>query len=303
MKYIVTGGAGFIGSHLARRLISDGHEVIVVDDLSLGKKENVPKGVVFVQSSCSDFFNGTNLAYFSRIKYHVDGVFHLGIPASSPMYKNSPGLAGTVIKEFEQILRFCAEQGCKLVYASTSSIYNGNPLPWHENMTIQPTDIYTEARYCMERLAKIYYDLYDVKSVGLRLFSVYGPGEEHKGKFANIINQVIWAAKKKEKFVIYGDGFQGRDFIFVDDVVEAFVKAMNSNIKCDIFNIGTGKMTTFTKIMAIVAVLLNMPVETTFVENPIKNYVYRTLADTKKAEKILNFKATVSLEEGIKRCL
>jgi len=292
--YIVTGGAGFIGSHLASRLIRDGHEVVVVDDLSLGRVENIPKGTTFIKSTCSRL---------SKITVRTDGIFHLGIPSSSPMYRDNPGLAGRAIEEFEHVLRFCMREGCRLVYASTSSVYNGNPVPWHEDMPIHPTDLYTEARYCMERLARVYHDLYGVESVGLRLFSVYGPGEEHKGRYANMVSQILWAIKKGERPVIYGDGSQGRDFVYVDDVVEAFIKAMECNVKCDIFNVGTGKMATFKEVVSIVNEALGTSVEPIFVENPIKNYVYRTLADTRKAEKFLGFKSATLLEEGVRRCV
>jgi len=295
MKYIVTGGAGFIGSHLAKKLANNGHEVIVIDDLSLGKIENVPKrNTTFIKST---------IAGPLRTIVHADGVFHVGIPSSSPMYRNTPGLAGRAIEEFEHVLRFCAKEKCRLVYASTSSVYNGNPIPWSEDMLIHPTDMYTEARYCMERLARVYHTLYGVESIGLRLFSVYGPGEEHKGKYANMISQIIWAIKSGERPVIYGDGSQGRDFVYVDDVVKAFVRSMESDIKCDVFNVGTGKMTTFRDVVSVVNRALGTYVEPVFVENPIKNYVYQTLADTKKAERVLGFKATISLEEGVKLCL
>jgi len=294
MRFIVTGGAGFIGSHLAKRLVRDGHEVIIIDDLSLGKMENIPKNTTFIKSTAAELL-GTIV--------HVDGVFHLGIPSSSPMYRNTPGLAGRAIEEFEHVLRFCMREECKLVYASTSSVYNGNPIPWREDMPIHPTDMYTEARYCMERLAKVYYILYGVESIGLRLFSVYGPGEEHKGKYANMASQILWAIKNGKKPVIYGDGSQGRDFVYVDDAVEAFVRSMESDVKCDIFNVGTGKMTTFREVVLIVNKVLGTFVEPVFVENPIKNYVYQTLADTEKAERILGFKAKTTLEKGIRQCL
>jgi len=227
-----------------------------------------------------------------RVKGDVKGVFHLGIYSSSPMYRENRKLVAEVVEDMIAILDFCREKGCKLVFASTSSIYNGNPVPWREDMPIYVTDFYTEARYYCERLAQLYGQLYDVKSVGLRLFSVYGEREEYKGRFANVVTQMLWAKLKGEEFVIYGDGNQTRDFVYVKDVVRAFLLAMEKDV-VGIFNVGFGKAYSFNEVADLVEV------RTRKVENPIKNYVRYTLADTKKAEEVLGFKASVPLEKGI----
>jgi UDP-glucose 4-epimerase len=291
MKFIVTGGAGFIGSHLAEELIKRGFDVIVIDDLSLGVENNIPKEAVFIKGSSSKV---------QEVSGSIDGIFHLGMPSSSPMYKEDPYLVGKTINEVITIFEYARKNQCKIVYASTSSIYNGNSLPYKEDMPVYVTDYYTECRYAIERLAKLYYDLYNVKSIGLRLFSVYGPREEHKGKYANIISQFLWAMLKDHSPIIYGDGSQTRDFIYVSDVVNAFILAMFSNINCDIFNVGTGKNYSFNEVINLLDKYLGKNIKPIYKPNPIKNYVYHTLADTTKAEKILGFKAKVSLEEGIK---
>jgi UDP-glucose 4-epimerase len=294
MKFIVTGGAGFIGSHLAEELIKKGCDVIVIDDLSLGVKENIPKEATFIKGSSSKV---------SEIPGLIDGIFHLGIPSSSPMYKEDPYLVGKTINEAIAIFEYARKNQCKIVYASTSSIYNRNPIPYKEDMPIHVTDYYTECRYAIERLARLYYDLYNVKSIGLRLFSVYGPREEHKGKYANIISQFLWAILKDQSPIIYGDGNQTRDFIYVSDVVNAFILAMFSNIDCDVFNVGTGKNYSFNEVINLLNKCLGKDIKPIYKPNPIKNYVYHTLADTTKAEKVLKFKAKVSLEEGIRNII
>jgi UDP-glucose 4-epimerase len=294
MKFIVTGGAGFIGSHLAEELIKRGFDVTIIDDLSLGVENNIPKEAVFIKGSSSKV---------SEIPGLIDGIFHLGIPSSSPMYKEDPYLVGKTINEAITIFEYARKNQCKIVYASTSSIYNGNSLPYKEDMPVYVTDYYTECRYAIERLAKLYYDLYNVKSIGLRLFSVYGPREEHKGKYANIISQFLWSIMKNERPVIYGDGSQTRDFIYVSDVVNAFILAMFSNIDCDVFNVGTGKNYSFNEVINLLNKYLGKDIKPIYKPNPIKNYVYHTLADTTKAEKILGFKAKISLEEGIRNII
>jgi UDP-glucose 4-epimerase len=164
-------------------------------------------------------------------------------------------------------------------------------------------DFYTEARYAMERLAMLYYQLYGVESIGLRFFSVYGPKEECKKNYANLVSQFIWAMNKNEQPVIFGDGSQKRDFIYVRDVVHACLLSMTSKTECDVFNVGTGRCYTLNELVDLLNRLLNISIEPKYVENPIKNYVQNTLADTTKANEELGFVAEYTLEEGIKEIL
>jgi len=294
MRFVVTGGAGFVGSHLAEALLKRGHEVVVLDNLTLGKMENVPKGAKIAVARAS-MIRAWNLK--------CDCVFHLGMPSSSPMYKGNPRLVGETINDAISIFKFASDKKIKVVVASTSSVYNGNPIPWREDMPIHVTDFYTECRYAIERLAKLYHDLYGLKVVILRLFSVYGPREEHKGEYANIVSQMIWSAMRKEPFIVYGDGSQSRDFIYVSDVVEAFIKAMEADIDYDVFNVGFGKNYSFNEVAKMISDVLGREVRLVHKPNPIKNYVYHTLADTTKAEKVLGFKAKTTLREGIEKTI
>lgn len=295
MKYLVTGGAGFIGSNLVERLANEGNEVIVIDNMHTGSLSNL-RGIesdVHIMP-CSE-------ARAVKSLKNLDGIFHLGIPSSSPMYKKDPQLVGKSIAEFINMLEIAKDCGCRMVYASSSSIYNGNPTPWKEDMPVHVTDFYTEARYAMEREAELYKDLYGVKSVGLRFFSVYGPREEAKKEYANLVTQFAWAMKKGEQPVIYGDGSQSRDFTFVDDIVNACVLAMKSSIDLGIYNAGTGKSYSLNEIVEILNKMLGTSIKPKYIANEIKNYVPATFADTKKAEKELGFKARYSLEQGIKQ--
>jgi len=292
MRFVVTGGAGFIGSHLVRRLLKEGHEVIVIDNFHTGSPDNL-KGlnVKIIQGNSSEI---------SRVK-SCDGIFHLGIYSSSPMYKENRSLVSQTIHDFIALLEYAKEHGVKIVFASSSSLYNGNPIAWREDMPIIPTDFYTEARYAMERLAQVYHSLYGVKSVALRLFSVYGEREEYKGKYANLVSQFIWSALKGEQPVIYGDGSQTRDFIYVGDAVEAFIKAMEADAGFDMFNVGAGKNYSLNELIELIGKAVGVEIKPKYVENPIKNYVWHTLADTTKAKHRLGFKAKVSLKEGIEQ--
>jgi len=291
LKIIVTGGCGFIGSNLVERLVKDGCSVVIFDNLHTGRLENL-KGLNV------EFFNEP-YSKISNLVPNADVVFHLGIPSSSPMYKENPRLVGEAINDAIEIFKYAKKTECKVVYASSSSIYNGNKIPYREDMPVYVTDFYTECRYAIERLAKLYNILYGVKSVGLRFFSIYGPRETYKGRYANIVSQFLWAMQKDESPIIFGDGTQTRDFTHVYDVVDALTLAWKKDFECEIFNVGTGVAYSFNEVVELINKILEKKIKPIYKPNPIKNYVYHTLADTTKAEKMLGFKAKISLEEGL----
>jgi len=292
LETVVTGGCGFIGSNLVERLVKEGHSVTVFDNLHTGSLKNIEGlDVRFFEES---------LDRLRDLVAKTDVVFHIGIPSSSLMYKRKPQLVGEAINDAIEIFEYAKERRCKVVYASSSSIYNGNKVPYREDMPIYVTDYYTECRLAIERLAKLYSILHGVKSVGLRFFSVYGPKEEFKGPYANIVSQFLWSMLKDEPPVIFGDGTQTRDFTHVSDVVDALILAWERDFRCEIFNVGTGTAYSFNQVVEILNRLLGKNMKPVYKPNPIKNYVQDTLADTTKAEKILGFRAKVRLEEGLR---
>src|SRR5208283_50890 len=190
MKILVTGGLGFIGSNICERLVKDGHEVIALDNMHTGNEANIAKikgELRFIKAEAGDV---------GKFEEKFDAIIHEGIYSSSPMYRKDSQLVSRAIGQWISVLEYAKKNGCKLVYASSSSMYNGNKPPYREDMQIKVTDLYTEARYAMERLAELYNDFYGVKSIGLRYFSVYGPHEESKKDFANLITQFLWKMKK-----------------------------------------------------------------------------------------------------------
>lgn len=298
MNILVTGGAGFIGSHLVSKLVSEGYKTFVVDNFHTGSKENLKNEIDRIK-----LFEG-NVSEISKLNLpSIDVIFHYGIYSSSPMYKENRFLVPEAIRDAITLFEFAKNNKSKIILASSSSIYNGLPLPWKENMRPMVTDFYTEARIAIERIAELYHKFYGVNFLILRLFSVYGEREEFKGKFANNISQFLWCILQDKSPVIYGDGSQSRDFIYVEDVVRASMLAAESNLEFEIFNIGTGKNTSFNEIVSILNEKLGKSVQPKYVPNPIKNYVYHTLADTTKAKELLKFKAKVELEKGIERII
>ena len=299
MRALVTGGCGFIGSNLVERLVNEGDTVIVYDNLHTGSRDNISSLDVdiHIQLRVRPYKN-----LLEEVK-DVDVIFHLGMPSSSPMYKDDPELVAWTINDAIDIFEYSKQTGCKVVYASSSSLYNGNIVPFREDMDIYVTDYYTETRYWIERLAHLYNSMFDVHSVGLRLFSVYGRKEYYKGKYANIVTQFLWSISRDRPPLIYGVGTQSRDFIHVDDVVEAFILASRRDFECEIFNVGTGVSYSFNQVVEIVNKALDKNVRPVYVPNPIKNYVYHTLADTTKASSMLGFQSNISLEDGIQRLI
>jgi UDP-glucose 4-epimerase len=296
LSVLVTGGAGFIGSNLVEELLASGIDVVVLDNLSTGSLENLEGGsrnLEVIEASCLDL---------PKLDIRPDGIYHLGIPSSSPMYKKDPFLVGEAINGMIAILELAKNTGSRVVYASTSSLYSGQTPPHREEMEVLVTDYYTEARFSMERLAELYRKLFGVEAVGMRFFSVYGPHEAAKKQYANIVTQFLWEMMAGRAPVIYGDGTQTRDFVYVKDVVRALRLAMGSDY-VGALNVGTGKSYSFNEVAEILANRMGLSLEAEHVENPIKNYVAHTLANTSKAEEVLGFRAEHSLEMGIDELL
>ncbi|MFQ5920978.1 MAG: NAD-dependent epimerase/dehydratase family protein [Nitrososphaerales archaeon] len=298
MRALVTGGAGFIGSNIAEKLAADhNHQVTVLDDLYLGNRKNLDSlGIEFVEGSVMDE------VLVGRLAKDCDYIFHNAAMSSSPMFKEEAKLGMEVnVLGFMNVMKAAKEHGVrKVVYASTSSLYNGNPLPYSEEQQITARTFYEASFRTREIVAQTYYFENDVSSIGLRYFSVYGPKELHKGKYANNISQFLWDMIKGKPAVIYGDGTQRRDFTFVKDVVSANVLAMKSKMDFGIFNVGTGMGTSFNDLVALLNKVLGTSIEPEYVENPFRNYVHDTIADLSLVSKSLGYKPEWMLEDGIK---
>ncbi len=296
MSTLITGGAGFIGSNLVEELLKAGEEIVVLDNMHTGSLSNLDglqDGLKLIQASCNDLPN---------MDLHPEKIYHLGIPSSSPMYKKNPYLVGEALNGFTAVFELARRTGARVVYASSSSLYNGLLPPHREDMTILVADYYTEARLAMERMAELYRQLYNVDSVGMRFFSVYGPKETAKKQYANMVTQFLWEMQDGKAPLIFGDGLQTRDFTYVKDLIRALQLAMKSDYH-GILNVGTGKAYTFNQTVEILNKNMQLTLKPKFVENPIKNYVAHTLSDTTKMEKVLGFKARYNLEEGVKELL
>ncbi|MFN3909911.1 MAG: NAD-dependent epimerase/dehydratase family protein [Candidatus Anstonellaceae archaeon] len=295
MTFLITGGAGFIGSNLAGELFNLNKDLIIVDNFHTGSKENIKD---LEEKKVKVFKKNSGQIEELKIK-DIQAIFHNGIYSSSPMYKENPRLVSKALDEFIAILEYCRKKDVKLIFASTSSLYNGVEPPHKEDAILKPTDFYSEVRIAMERIARLYSDIYGLNVIALRYFSVYGPKEKSKGKYANLVSQFLWAMLENKQPLIYGDGKQTRDFVYVDDIIKANVCALNSKIKFGIYNVGTGRAYSLNQLVEILNKKLNKNIKPIYLENKIKNYVQHTLADITKAKNELGFEASISLEEGI----
>ncbi|CAC11487.1 nucleotide sugar epimerase related protein [Thermoplasma acidophilum] len=296
-EILVTGGAGFIGSNLVIRLAKENH-VYVLDDLQTGSLRNLSSvydGIDFVKD---------RVANVNDYCFDPDYIFHIGLYSSSPMYKDNPHLVGELIKDMVSVLELAKRKKSTVVYASTSSIYNGVKPPHREDVIPFVTDFYTEARYATERISELYSKLYGINISAMRFFSVYGYNERSKKKFANLVSQFIWDMHDGKQPVIYGDGEQKRDFVFVDDVVDALINAAVYNTGFNVYNVGTGKNYSLNELVQKLNDHMHTDIKAKYVENPMaKTYVHETLADTKKSEEKIKFKAKISLDEGIDKLM
>lgn len=240
MKCLVTGGAGFIGSHLTDKLIEQGHEVSVIDNLSTGKKENInPKAE----------FHEVDICDFEKIKplfEGVDFVFHLAAIPRVPLSIENPVLTSKVnILGTVNVFKSAIDQKCKrIIFASSSSVYgNQDRLPLEESMAPNPLSPYGLQKLSGEQFAKLFIDLYGMPIVCLRFFNVYGPRIDFNSDYSLVLGKFLRLKFENKPLTIFGDGEQTRGFCFVDDVVDANIKAMESKkIKGgEVINVGQEK--------------------------------------------------------------
>lgn len=294
MKFVVTGGAGFIGSHLSEYLIKEGHSITVIDNLSIGKienLENIKEKIDFHRVDILDFEE------MEKIVSGIDGIFHEAALASVPESFEKPELYNKVnVGGTENIFKLAKKNGFKVVYASSSSVY-GNPtkIPITENDEKRSLNPYANTKIETERLAQKYSEL-GVSIIGLRYFNVYGKGQSDQ--YAGVITKFMERLSQKKQPIIDGDGLQLRDFVFVEDVVRANLAAMTSNLNFGFFNIGTGRAISILELARLMISLYALSIESIFGPSR-KGDVNQSLADISLARKLLNWKPERKLEDGL----
>lgn len=309
-KYIVTGGAGFVGSHLTRTLLGHGHEVVVLDDLSTGYEDNLPESdkLTFVKVDISNWSALSRLFHYFK---NVDGVFHVAARARiqpsirNPLRSHQCNVDGT----FNILEMMRMNNIGKIVYSASSSSYGlKSELPCRETSLPDCLNPYALTKYVGEQYCKTWGKIYGIKNVCLKYFNVYGERSPLVGPYAPVLGlffrQVL---KDKQPLSIVGDGEQRRDFTHVDDVVEANLLAMKNAMLEDVngetFNIGTGVNYSVNQVAAMVQEALTATGEMVSMQYiPARPAEAReTLADITKARELLGWEPTVSLPDAIQK--
>jgi UDP-glucose 4-epimerase len=294
----VTGGAGFIGSHITEYLVQRGDDVTVLDNLNTGRKENLAK-----INDKINFVNGDirDSQLLEKLVSDTAGVFHEAALASvQDSFNMKDEYFDVNVNGTENIFKLAKEYGFKIVYASSSSVY-GNPkkIPITENDDRKPINPYAQTKLDDEVLAKKYSEM-GVRVIGLRYFNVFGPRQSKE--YAGVIKLFLEKIKQKIPPKINGDGLQTRDFVHIDDVVMANILAMDSDIKHEFFNVGTGNSISVLELANAIIHASSLSLEP--IHGPeLSGDVKATQADITLIRKLLNWEPTIRLDDWVTKTI
>jgi len=295
VKYCITGGAGFIGSHLAKYLIKSGHEVLIIDNLSRGKLDNLSdiiKDIEFVKGDITDISSIKN-----SLK-KVDGIFHnAALTSVQESIKNPVEYERINVKGTENIFEIALQLGLKVIFASSAGIYGNTPSkPITESFPTNPINPYGKTKLNNEISAAKFISQ-GSKIIGLRYFNIFGIGQNLD--YAGVISKFFNRIQHNLPPIINGDGTQCRDFIFISDVVESNLLAMKSNIDHGFYNVGTGKCTQILELSKTMVMLSGKDFEPIF-SNSLSGDVRFSQANIELIKKELSWVPKTSLVEGLK---
>jgi len=300
MKYVVTGGAGFIGSHIVEA-IAGSHEVVVIDNYSSGKQENLS-----TFSDTIDRIHGsiTDLPLLRDACSGADGIFHLAAIASvarsvdDPVATHETNLTGTL-----NVLLAARDCGVKkVVFSSSSAVYGDEPtLPKRESMPPVPLSPYAVSKLSGEYYGKVFFDLFGVKTVSLRYFNVYGPRQDPLSEYAAVIPKFITRLLNNQAPLIFGDGKQTRDFVYVKDVVRANILAMQCT-GTGTFNIGSGESMDLNTLARTLAEVMEVNIKPVY-EKPRSGDIRDSVSDITAAKKSLGYRTHYSLTRGLEETI
>lgn len=298
---LITGGAGFIGSALARRCITAGHQVLIVDNLSTGFKENIPLKAVFMQGDIqnAELIKQLEKEYFDII-FHIAGQSSGEVSFEDPAYDLQTNVQSTVL-----LLDLARKIHCQnFVYASSVSVYgNQSNSPLTESAFTEPCSFYGVGKLASERYMKIYTENYGINTTALRLFNVYGPGQNLYNMKQGMISIYLAQALQNGYVQVKGSLERFRDFVYIDDVVEAFCACLNHNLLgFNIFNIGSGIKVRVWELLENIQEKLKSSLNYEILEGTPGD-VFGSYANIKHAENFLNWKPSVSLDTGLEKMI
>ena len=298
---LVTGGAGFIGSHIVRRLLEQGAHVRVFDDFSSGRHSNVADIADEVEIIEGDLRNAgamTNAARGAEVIYHQGAVPSVPRSVADPRTSLDVGVTGTL-----NVLLAARDQGARrVVFASSSSVYGDtSEMPKHEGMTPRPLSPYAISKLSAEQLCGVFTRLYGLETVALRYFNVFGPNQDPASAYAAVIPKFIAALRAGRRPTVFGDGEQTRDFTYVDNAVDANLRAVTAEAASGaVYNIASQRAISINRMLELTGELLGLSAGAEYVE-PRPGDIRHSLADISAAREALGYEPKVSFEEGLRR--
>lgn len=300
-NYLVTGGAGFIGSHITKRLLAEGATVRVVDNLSTGnlqRLDDVRARIDFVEGDLAE------RSVSDTVVNDVDYVLHqAAVPSVQRSVVDTVSTNRANITATLNLLESCRKAGVRrVVYAASSSAYGDTEvLPKTEDMPANPLSPYALQKWVGERYCKLYYDLYGLETVSLRYFNVFGPAQDPRSEYSAVIPKFTTKLLAGEAITVYGDGEQSRDFTYIDNVVEANLLALDAPAAAgQVCNIGCGERITLNRLIHLLEGMLGVKAPLTYAP-PKPGDVRHSLADIGRAKTFLCYEPKVMVEEGLRR--
>lgn len=301
---LVTGGAGFIGSHIAAALMTDGARVRVLDDLSTGHRENIEEiggDLDFIQGSVADE------ELLNKVLQDVEVVFHEAAIPSVPRSVEAPRQThiASVDGTFSLLVAARDQKVRRVVYAASSSAYGDQPtLPKAEQMLPDPLSPYAVAKLVGEYYCQVFTRVYGLETVSLRYFNVFGPRQDPGSQYSGVVSRFISTLLSNERPVIYGDGEQSRDFTYIDNVVAANLNAATAkDASGKVINVANGERITLNELLAEIQELTGKQDVTAEYREPRVGDVRHSLADITLARQFLEYESKVGLREGLQRTI
>lgn len=299
VRVLVTGGAGFVGSGLTRRLLSMGAVVTVLDDLFTGRRENLPdSGFTFVQGSVCDPPMVEHLVAGAEIVFHC-AARNIVVSTRNPREDYETNIGGTL----NVLLAARATGPKRVVYTSSTSVY-GNPkyLPINEDDHLSLLTPYAVSKLAGENYCMAFYESYGLPTTAVRYSNIFGPGQDPGNPYCGVVAKFVESLFAGKPPVIHGDGNQTRDFTFIDDAVEATVLAATSDRATgEVFNVGTGVETRVNELASVLIRLIGAPVEPTHTDRRDVDNIRRRVVNIEKTRRALRWVPEVTLEEGLRR--
>ncbi|MGQ9641967.1 MAG: SDR family oxidoreductase [Candidatus Bathycorpusculaceae bacterium] len=299
MSVLVTGGAGFIGSHLVERLLKEGYSVVVLDDLSSGKTENLDlrnRKLLFLKGDIRNKEIVTKALRDVEVVFHLAALVDVPFSVKNPLFVNQVNVCGS-LNILEESIKNNVE---KFIYASSCAVY-GEPLylPINEEHPTNPLSPYAVSKLAIEKYCQVFNKLYGIKTVSLRFFNVYGPRQKSDSPYSGVILRFIRLLRSGELPVIFGDGSQTRDFVYVLDVVDASYKAMICKQCVGEINVGSEKETSISELAKILMEKFGLKNVKPIFAEPRAGDIKRSWANIEKAKHMLGYKPFFNLKNGL----